>query len=101
MKKTIALNHPKLQPARLVDAIKNDIKRYLRRERNKALPIGADYWTFDCRFGSTEETADVVFTSDLNKHIDEAVAQELPEFYVEILARAANHEPSSSLDTDS
>ncbi len=101
MKKIIALNHPKLQPARLVDAIKNDIKRYLRRERNKALPTGADYWTFDCRFGSSEETADVIFTSDLNKHIDEAVAQELPEFYVEILARAANHEPSSSLDTDS
>lgn len=101
MKKIFTLTHPKLQPARLVDAIKHDIKKYLRRERNKALPAGADYWTFDCRFGPSEATAEDVFPSDLNKHIDAAVAQELPEFYVEILARAANHEPSSSPDTDS
>lgn len=100
MKKTFALTHPKLKPARLVDAIKHDIKKYLRRERNKALPAGTDYWTFDCRFGASEDSAEVVFTSELNKHVDEAVAQELPEIYVEILARAANHEPSSSLDTD-
>lgn len=101
MKKIFTLTHPKLKPARLVDAIKYDIKKYLRRERNKQLPAGADYWTFDCRFGPSEETAEVVFTSELNKHVDEAVAQELPEFYVEIIARAANHDPSSSPDTDS
>lgn len=95
MKKTIALTHPKLNPARWVDAIKHDIKKYLRRERNKALPKGADYWTFDCRFGATEDTAEEVFTSDLNKHIDTAVANEWSEFYVEILARAANHEPKA------
>lgn len=95
MKKTIALTHPKLAPARWVDAIKHDIKKYLRRERNKALPKGADYWTFDCRFGATEDSAEVVFTSDLNKQIDMAVANEWSEFYVEILARAANHDPKA------
>ena len=95
MKKTIALTHPKLNPARWVDAIKYDIKKYLRRERNKTLPKGADYWTFDCRFGATEDTAEVVFTSDLNKHIDTAVAEQWSEFYVEILARAARHEPKA------
>lgn len=93
MKKTIALTHPKLNPARWVDAIKHDIKKYLRRERNKTLPKGAAYWTFDCRFGATEDTAEEVFTSDLNKHIDTAVVNEWAEFYVEILARAAHHEP--------
>ena len=98
MKKTFALPHPKLQPARLVDAIKHDIKKYLRRERNKALPAGADYWTFDCKFGPSAETAEVVFTSDLNRHIDAAVAQELSEFYIEILARAANYESSPEQD---
>ncbi|MFP2768141.1 DUF6172 family protein [Oceanisphaera sp. KMM 10153] len=96
MKKTIALTHPKLQPARLVDSIKHDIKKYLNRERRKTLPQGMDYWTFDCRFGASEDVAEEIYTSEINKHIDAAVAQELPEFYVEILARACNHAPRSS-----
>ncbi|WP_445768293.1 DUF6172 family protein [Rheinheimera sp.] len=93
MKKTIALTHPKLIPARWVDAIKYDIKKYLNRERRKTLPDGTDYWTFDCRFGASEDVAETIFTSDINKHIDAAVAQELPAFYIEILARACKHKP--------
>ncbi|MBU1310299.1 MAG: hypothetical protein KKE30_12305 [Gammaproteobacteria bacterium] len=93
MKKTIALTHPKLVPARLVDSIKYDIKKYLNRERRKTLPQDTDYWTFDCRFGATEEVAATIFTSEINKHIDAAVAQELPSFYIEILARACKHKP--------
>lgn len=100
MKKTIALTHPKLQPARLVDSIKHDIKKYLNRERRKSLPAGMDYWTFDCRFGASEAVAEAIFTSEINKHIDAAVAQELPEFYVEILARACNHQPKSAVADD-
>ena len=93
MKKTIALTHPKLIPARWVDAIKYDIKKYLNRERRKTLPDGTDYWSFDCRFGATEEVAEPIFTSEINKHIDAAVAQELGAFYIEILARACKHKP--------
>lgn len=96
MKKTIALTHPKLNPARLADAIKHDIKKYLNRERRKPLPAGADYWTFDCRFGASEALAEKIFTSEINKHIDAALAQELPECYVEILARACKHQPRSN-----
>ena len=70
MKKTFALTHPKLQPARLVDAIKHEIKKYLNRERRKPLPQGTDYWTFDCRFGASEPEAKPIFTSEINKHID-------------------------------
>jgi hypothetical protein len=101
MKKTIALTHPKLQPARLVDSIKYDIKKYLNRERRKSLPVGMDYWTFDCRFGASADVAEKIFTSEINKHIDAAVAQELESFYVEILARACKHKPrDTSFDAD-
>ena len=93
MKKTIALTHPKLQPARLTDAIKYDIKKYLNRERRKPLPMGTDYWTFDCRFGPSEPQAVKIFTSEINKHIDAALEQAMPEFYIEILARAGKHQP--------
>lgn len=99
MKKTIALTHSKLNTARLVDAIKHDIKKYLARERRKALPDGTDYWTFDCRFGASEEVAKKIFTSEINKHIDAAVAQELAEFYIEILAKACKHQPRENDST--
>lgn len=94
MKKTIALTHPKLKPARLVDSIKHDIKKYLKRERNKVLPTGTDYWTFDCRFGASVEVAEEIYTSEINKHVDAAAEQELAEFYIEILPRAETHKPN-------
>lgn len=93
MKKTFALTHSKLNTARLVDAIKYEIKKYLARERRKALPDGMDYWTFDCRFGESEDNAKRIFTSEINKHIDAAAEQQLPAFYVEILVRACQHKP--------
>jgi len=100
MKKTIALTHPKLQPARLADSIKYEIRKYLNRERRKQLPPGTDYWTFDCRFGATEDQAAKIFTSEINKHIDAAVEQQLPQCYVEILARAAQHQPKRTAFDD-
>jgi len=95
MKKTIALTHAKLKPARLVDSIKHDIKKYLNRERNKPLPEDMDYWTFDCRFGASEGVAEEIYPSEINKRIDAAVAQELAEFYIEIISRSENHKPKS------
>lgn len=93
MKKTYVLTHPKLKPARLVDSIKHDIKKYLKRERSKALPEGTDYWAFDSRFGASEAAAEVIYISEINQHIDAAVEQGLPEFYVEVLAKACKHGP--------
>ena len=99
MKKTIALTHPKIKPARLVESVKHDIKKYLGRERRKTLPEGTDYWTFDCKFGASEDTAEVIYTSEINKKIDEAAEQELSEFYVEVLARAEAHKPKTETGT--
>ena len=50
MKKTYALQVEGLHPDRRLDAIKHEIRKYLRRERGKTLPEGADFWDFDCRF---------------------------------------------------
>ena len=100
MKKTFTLAHPKLPLPRRVDAIKHEIKKYFKRERNKALPTGMNYWAFDCRFGVSAATATSVFPSDINKCIDEVVAQEGSEFYVEILAKACKHGPRSTDGAD-
>jgi hypothetical protein len=100
MKKTIALTHAKLNSDRLLDSIKFEIKKYLNRERRKPLPAGKDYWTFDCRFGASEDVAEKIFTSEINKHIDAAMAQALPSFYIEILAKACNHQPRAEAADD-
>ncbi|MFT5547752.1 MULTISPECIES: DUF6172 family protein [Rheinheimera] len=100
MKKTIALTHPKHKTERWVELVKHDIKKYLGRERRKALPPGMDYWSFDCRFGATEETAEKVFTSEINKRIDAAAAAQQEAVYVEILARACKHKPRPDAEQD-
>jgi len=57
MKKTFQLQVEGKHPDRLLEAIKHDIRKYLKRERRRDLPEGADFWDFDCKFGLTEDTA--------------------------------------------
>ncbi len=87
MKKTFKLSHPKLKLPRLVEAIKYEIKKYIRRERRKKLPAGVDFWDFDCRFGVDEATSEVIHLSTINRHISEAEAKQLDSFYLEILVK--------------
>lgn len=102
MKKTFSLSHEKIKTPRLVDSIKHDVKKYIRRERNKQLPEGADFLDFDCKYGQTEESAEVVHLSAINKHIDEAVKLELASFYLEIIAKSGfrTKKPSAEEDYD-
>jgi uncharacterized membrane protein len=88
MKKTFTLAHPKKKPARVVDAIKSEVKKYIKRERNKQLPQDCNYWAFDCKFGNTEQDAKEVHQNAINKRIDAAVEAGQDSFYVEIIARA-------------
>jgi len=87
MKKTFKLTHPKIKVPRLVEAVKHDVKKYLRRERRKKLPEGVDFWDFDCKFGHTSEESRKIHLSEISKCIDDAEEQQLDSFYVEILAR--------------
>ncbi len=87
MKKTFNLTAPNKQPARQVDSVKHDIKKYIGRERRKALPEGVDFWDFDCKFGKDAASAEVIHVAEINKKIDEIVLKEAPSFYIEILAK--------------
>jgi len=92
MKKTFTLNHEKIKYPRMVDAAKHEVKKYLKRERNKTLPADADYWAFDCKFGDTAQTAQEVHVAEINKCISDIQSKELTSFYVEILARPAQRQ---------
>jgi len=89
MKKTFKMTHPKLKVPRLVEAIKYEVKKYIKRERGKKLPDNADFWDFDCRFGADEASSEVIHMSAINKCISGAEEQQLESFYLEILARPA------------
>ena len=87
MKKIYKLTHPKIRVDRLVEAVKHDVKKYIKRERNKKLPEGVDFWDFDCKYGATAEDSQEIHLSEINKYIDQAEAQQLESFYLEIMVK--------------
>lgn len=87
MKKTFKLTHPKIKYPRLIESARHDVKKYVKRERNKVLPEGADFWDFGCRFGNTEEDAAEIHLAEISKCIDQVERKQLESFYLEILAK--------------
>jgi len=99
VKKTFLLHVEGKHPARLLESIKHEIRKYIERERRKELPKGSDVWYFDCRVGASDETAAPVRLNEINAAIDAVVAEAAPSFFIELTARAAVHPargPSSS-----
>jgi hypothetical protein len=87
MKKTFPLGVEGKNPDRLLDATKHEIRKYLKRERNRVLPEGVDFWDFDCRFGATPDSAMVVHVAELISLIDGVAKDGGTQFYIEILAK--------------
>jgi len=92
MKKTFPLTHPKHEPARVLEKVKHEVRKYLKRERRKELPDDADYWAFDCQVGrdGPQRQLEVM---ELTAAIDEAGAEGWEAVYVEILAKPAKRQP--------
>lgn len=88
MKKTFQLQVENKKPERQLEAIKNEIRKYMKRERKKKLPEDTLYWDFECRFGANEETAESTNSSELISALDQAAASEWKSCYVEILSKA-------------
>ncbi len=86
MKKTFQLHVEGKHPDRVLEAVKHDIRKYLKRERRRDLPTGVDYWDFDCKFGLSADDANTVHVANLIACIDAAVKAQATSFYVEILA---------------
>ncbi|WP_372807921.1 DUF6172 family protein [Pontiella sp.] len=87
MKKTFQLIHPKIKYPRMVEATKNELRKYIKRERRKELPEGADFWDFDCKFGDTEADAKTIHLAEIDACINEAESRELTSFYIEIIRK--------------
>ena len=87
MKKTFPLKAEGKNPERMLEATKHEIRKYVKRERNKPLPEGVDYWDFDCRFGSTPQDAAEAHFANLTALIDALANDGGAAFYLELLAK--------------
>ena len=103
MRKTYRLDIEGKNRDRLVEATKHDIRRYVKRERSRALPPGVDFFDFDCRSGVDEASAQAVHFAELTKQIDSAVATGSQQFYVELVTKhghRAVREPRETREAD-
>lgn len=95
MRKTYPLRPEGKNPDRVLDAVKHDIRNYMKRERRKALPEGAQFWDFDCRFGADQAGAQSIHPAELTGQLDALAQTGAAQCYVELLAKPGVRQPRS------
>jgi hypothetical protein len=94
MKKVFPLRVPGKADARVIEAVKHDVRKYVKRERRKTLPEGFGEWDFDCRVGASAAVATPTTLKEIGAAIDAVTATESTEVFIEILARATHRPPA-------
>ena len=97
MRKNFPLHIDGRHPDRVLDAVKHDIRKYLKRERRRDLPEGIDFWDFDCKCGLQSEDAEVVHVAALVAAIDALAKAQATSVYIEILAKHGKRTPKPEL----
>jgi len=86
MKKVFNLKEGNKNQDRLLDSIKHEIRKYIKREKRKTLPEDVDFWDLKCKFGKNNEEPKSIEFVDITKHINEASEEKYESFYMEIIA---------------
>ncbi len=100
MRKIFALTQEGRHRDRVLEAVKHEIRKYLKRERRRELPEGVDFLDFDCRVGATKETAQVVHLSALIAQLDAVAHEGAEQAYVEVLAKPGVRQPRTDVVRD-
>jgi hypothetical protein len=88
MKKTFPLHQPGQADARVLEAIKQDVRKYIKRERRKPLSTGVDFWDFACQVGVDQAAPAPQHLAEVIPAIEAAAKVEgTVSVYVEILAK--------------
>ena len=87
MKKTYPLRAEGKHPDRVLEAVKHDIRKYFKRERNRPVPAGADFWDFDCKVGTDAASAESVRVGAVIEAVDVVARAGATSVYVEILSK--------------
>lgn len=100
MKKIFKLTDEKKHEDRVLEGVKHEIRKYVKREKKKKLPDAKTmYWDFDCKIGASSELAKAVDLEVLTKELDAVKAAGATECYVEILAKMAD-KPMRETDSE-
>jgi hypothetical protein len=86
MKKNFPLTLPGKDSQRVLERLKNEVRKYVQREQRKTPPEGFDRWVFACRVGADAASAPVVPLSGVIASIEAAAKTGAVQVYVEILA---------------
>jgi hypothetical protein len=100
MRKTYPLHMEGRHPDRVLDAIKHDVRKYLKRERRRPLPAEVDFWDFQCKFGLDAQAALPVHLSEVIPSIDAAAKAQATQVYVEIITSHGKRKPRPVLPED-
>jgi hypothetical protein len=91
MKKIFKIQQEKLNKERAVDAIKNELRKYIKREKKKDLPNKKTmYWDFDCKFGKSQEFALECDFDHIIMELSNVILAGWDECYIEIIAKAVD-----------
>ena len=93
MKKRFELTAPNKEPQRVLESIKNEIRKYIKREKRKTLPLGFDIWHMDCKFANNEEEPQTIQFPEIIQYLDEAALANVKSIYLEIISSAVKREP--------
>lgn len=100
MKKIFKLTDEKKNADRVLEAVKHEIRKYVKREKKKKLPDDKTmYWDFDCQIGTSSESAKTVEFDALIKELDAVKTAGATECYVEIVAKAVD-KPAKEVEVD-
>ncbi|MFT3828755.1 MAG: DUF6172 family protein [Opitutaceae bacterium] len=97
MKKTFPLRDPRRADARVLEAVKNELRKYVQREQRKPLPEGFGRWEFVCKAGADAESARSLPLSEVIAAVDGAARASAAAVYVEIVALPAQKEPRDGM----
>jgi len=86
MKKTFKLNVENKHPDRLLESIKHEIRKYIKREKRKPLPEDVDFWDLKCKFAKNNEEPQIIDFNEITACINDASASKCDSFYMEILS---------------
>jgi len=100
MKKVFHLQQEKKKPERVIEATKHEVRKYIKRERAKKLPDGADYWELSCRFGQDDKEAEPMKSRELIPALDKALSDGWSQCYIEIIATAIQKSVAPTADEE-
>lgn len=72
------------KPARVLDTVRGDVNKFIKREREKPLPAGKDFWDFECAFGKNADEMKPSHVKTLAKDIDIAADENWDSILVEL-----------------